>query len=69
MHGGGTPQSTSQALSVPAYVRKKALNSKEKLGALVLESWENLLIYNLESGFQQGMWDLCRERGVKYLRP
>ena len=26
MHGGGTPQSTSQVLSVPAYIRKKALN-------------------------------------------
>ena len=27
MCGGGTPQSTSQALSVPAHVRKKALNA------------------------------------------
>ena len=26
MHGGATPQSTSQALSVPAYVRKQAIN-------------------------------------------
>ena len=25
-------------------------------------------MYNLESGFQHGMWDLCRERGGKYLR-
>ena len=31
MHGGGTPQSTSQALSVPAYVRKKALNPGRKI--------------------------------------
>ena len=23
----------------------------------------NLLMYNLESGFQHGMWDLCRESG------
>ena len=30
MHGGGTPQSTSQALSEPAYVRKKALNPERK---------------------------------------
>ena len=31
MYGEGTPQSTSQALSVPAYVRKKALNSGRKI--------------------------------------
>ena len=31
MHGGGTPQSTSQALSVPAYVRKKPLNPERKI--------------------------------------
>ena len=31
MYGGGTPQSTSQALSVPAYVRKKALNPGKKI--------------------------------------
>ena len=31
MHGGGTPQSTSQALSVPVYVRKKALNPRRKI--------------------------------------
>ena len=31
MHGEGTPQSTSQALSVPAYVRKKALNPRRKI--------------------------------------
>ena len=28
---GGTPQSTSQAISVPAYVRKKALNLGRKI--------------------------------------
>ena len=28
---GGTPQSASQVLSVPAYVRKKALNSGRKI--------------------------------------
>ena len=31
MHGGGTPQSTSEALSVSAYVRKKALNPGRKI--------------------------------------
>ena len=31
MHGGGKPQSTSQALSVAAYVRKKALNPGRKI--------------------------------------
>ena len=31
MHGEGTPQSTSQALSVPAYVRKKALKPRKKI--------------------------------------
>ena len=25
-------------------------------------------MYNLESGFQHGMWDLCRESGGKYLK-
>ena len=31
IHGGGTPQSTSHVLSVPAYIRKKALNSRGKI--------------------------------------
>ena len=31
MCGGGTPQSTSQVLSVPANVRKKALNAGRKI--------------------------------------
>ena len=31
MHGVDTPQSTSQALSVPAYIRNKALNSGRKI--------------------------------------
>ena len=31
MYGGGTPQSTLQVLSVPAYVRKKALNPRRKI--------------------------------------
>ena len=31
MCGGGTPQSTSQALSVPAYIRKKTLNPRRKI--------------------------------------
>ena len=31
MYGGGRPQSTSQALSLLAYVRKKALNSGRKI--------------------------------------
>ena len=30
MYGGGKPQSTLQVLSVPAYVRKKALNPGRK---------------------------------------
>ena len=37
MHRGGTPQSTAKALSVPAYVRKKALKPRRKI---VLEWWE-----------------------------
>ena len=48
MHGGETNQRTSQALSVLA---------------LLFEWWETLLMYNLESGFQEGMWDLCQESG------
>ena len=31
MYGEGTPQHTSHALSVPAYVRKKALNPRRKI--------------------------------------
>ena len=31
IHGGGTPQSVSQALSVLAYLRKKALNPRRKI--------------------------------------
>ena len=31
MHGGGTPQNTSQVLSALAYVRKKALNPRSKI--------------------------------------
>ena len=31
MYGEGTPRSTSQVLSVPAYVRKKALNSGREI--------------------------------------
>ena len=31
IHRGGTPQNTSQVLSVPAYVRKKALNPGRKI--------------------------------------
>ena len=30
-HRGGTPQSTLQVLSVPAYIRKKALNPRRKI--------------------------------------
>ena len=30
MYGGGTPQSTSQPLSVPAYIRKKELSPGRK---------------------------------------
>ena len=31
MHVGGIPQSTSQVISVPAYIRKKALNPRRKI--------------------------------------
>ena len=31
IHRGGTPQSTSQVLLVPAYVRQKALNPGRKI--------------------------------------
>ena len=31
MYRGGAPQSTSHVLSVPAYIRKKALNSGRKI--------------------------------------
>ena len=31
MHGGGTPQSTSPAQSMPPYIRKKALNPRRNI--------------------------------------
>ena len=31
MHEGGIPQSSSQAISMPAYLRKKALNTQIKI--------------------------------------
>ena len=49
-------------------LERKHWTLEEKLGALLLEGWENLQMYNLESGFQYGMLDLCQESGVKYLR-
>ena len=42
---------------------RKHWSPEEKLSTLVLKWWENLLMYNLESSFQHGMWDLCRESG------
>ena len=64
---GCTPRSTSQVLSVTAYVRKEALNPRRKLECTCTRMMGNLLIYNLESGFQDGMWDLCWESVVKFL--
>ena len=55
MHGRrGTPQSTSQVLSVPTYIRKKALNPGRKIECTRAQ---------MESSFQHGMWDLCWENG------
>ena len=34
---------------------------KEKLKETVLKWWENLLMYNLEFGFQHEMWDLWQK--------
>ena len=39
---------------------RKHWTLEEKLSALVLKWWENL-IYNLESGFQHEMWYICPE--------
>ena len=44
-------------------LERKPWTPEEKLSALVLEWWESLLMYNLVSGFQHGMWDLCRKSG------
>ena len=68
MYGEGAPRSTSQVLSVPAYVRKKALNPGRNVKYTRAQMVGNFLMYNLESGFQHGMWDLCGESGEKYLR-
>ena len=46
MYGGGTPQSTSQVLSVPAYVRKKELNPGRKIEPR--KSWEECVKKDLE---------------------
>ena len=45
MYGGGASRGTSQTILVPAYVRKH-WTPEEKL-----KWWQNLLMYNLESGF------------------
>ena len=75
MHGGGPPQSSSQVISVPAYIRKKALNLERKIGWII---WN--LVFNMECGIYVGkvgwnIWDsekevmlifvICRKQGGK----
>ena len=68
MHGGGTPQSTSQELSVPTYVRKKALNPRRKAeyGCSKMMGKSP----GVQFGIQFPTWNvgLCWESGVKHLR-
>ena len=66
MYGGGTLRSTWQALSVPAYVRKKELNPGRKIECTRAQLMGKFP--DVQLGFQNGMWDLCRKSGGKYLR-
>ena len=54
--------------SLPAYVRKKAVSPGRIIECTLALMMKKILMYNLESDFQHGMWDLCREIGGKYLR-
>ena len=56
MHGGGTPQSALQALSVPDYVRKKTLNPRRKI------EWTRAQMMgkspNIQFGIQISTWNV-----------
>ena len=67
IHRGGTPQSTSQARSVPAYIKKKALNPGKKIECSNDEkiSWCTIWNpgFNMECGIcvwkvGKNFWDL-----------
>ena len=68
MHEGGNPQSTSQALSVPIYVRKKPLNTERRI------QWTRARMMRKFTDVQLGIlfstWNLVLGwgSGGKYLR-
>ena len=61
MHGGSIPQSTLQSISLPDYVRKKALNPR-KIECTCAG------MMGKSPDVQFGIQDLCQESGVKYMR-
>ena len=69
MHGRrGTPQSTSQVLSVPAYIRKKALNPGRKIECTRAQMMEKSP--DVQFGIQLSTWNMGSMLGKwgKYLR-
>ena len=62
------PKSTSPVLSVPAYIKKKPLNSRRKTECTCAQMMGKSPDVQIGIWFQHGMWDFCRESGVKYLR-
>ena len=69
MHGGDTPQTTSQEILAQVYFERKALNPRRKNECIPARIMGKLCtMYNLEPGFKHEMWDLWWESGVKYLR-
>ena len=56
MYGGGMPQSTSQVLSVPAYVRKKALNPRRKIECTCARMMEKFPA--VQFGIQFSTWNV-----------
>ena len=66
--GRYTPKVPCRHYQCLPILERKHWTAEEKLSALWLEWWRNPLMYNLESGLQHRMSDLCRESEVKYLR-
>ena len=68
MHVEGTSQSTSQALSVPVYVRKKELDPARKIECTCARMIGKSPDIQFRTWFlKKEMWNICQERGG-YLR-
>ena len=61
MHGGSTPQSTLETLSVPTYVRKKALNLGRKIECTCTRMKRKPP--NVQFGIQFSTWNVVSMSG------